>query len=470
MSRPEILAPAGNREMLGAAVFSGADAVYLGLTGFNARRTAGNFTPDELREAVAFCHARGVKVHVTLNTLVYDRELAGLADAVRAVAAAGADAVIADDLATAQLVKSIAPTLHLHGSTQMSVHTPEGAKELAALGYDRVILARELSLEEIRAVCEASPIEVEVFVHGALCMGVSGQCMMSAFLGGRSGNRGACAGPCRLPFDASPNLRPGQPGRACHLSLKDMDYIPHLRELMDAGVASVKIEGRLRTPEYAAAVVTACRAVCAGQPYDEKLVRDIFSRSGFTDGYLTNRNDGKMFGVRTEADAAATRAATPKARELFRRELQRVPVHYELSGGVEDVQIWDCDLANSLSGIEIKATPKRGGYVRGVTVRDCITPRVMLHSVPYNDDGVPAGAPPKLEHCFFERLTLTAEVLDHDRSRHDAAPIKIAGFDKPGYEVEDIVFKDITITKPSVALPLGLCRGVTLSNLACVKE
>ena len=150
MSRPEILAPAGNREMLGAAVFSGADAVYLGLTGYNARRTAGNFTPEELREAVSFCHARGVKVHVTLNTLVYDRELAGLADAVRAVAAAGADAVIADDLATAQLVKAIAPTLHLHGSTQMSVHTPEGAKELAALGYDRVILARELSLEEIR--------------------------------------------------------------------------------------------------------------------------------------------------------------------------------------------------------------------------------------------------------------------------------------------------------------------------------
>jgi putative protease len=275
MSRPEILAPAGNREMLGAAVFSGADAVYLGLTGFNARRTAGNFTPDELREAVAFCHARGVKVHVTLNTLVYDRELSGLADAVRAVAAAGADAVIADDLATAQLVKSIAPTLHLHGSTQMSVHTPEGAKELAALGYDRVILARELSLEEIRAVCEASPIEVEVFVHGALCMSVSGQCMMSAFLGGRSGNRGACAGPCRLPFDASAGLKPGQPGRACHLSLKDMDYIPHLRELMDAGVASVKIEGRLRTPEYAAAVVTACRAVCAMEPVESARLREL---------------------------------------------------------------------------------------------------------------------------------------------------------------------------------------------------
>ena len=340
MSRPlEILAPAGNREMLGAAVFSGADAVYLGLTGFNARRTAGNFTPEELREAVAFCHARGVRVHVTLNTLVYARELDGLADAVRAVAQAGADAVIADDLATAQLVKQIAPTLHLHGSTQMSVHTPAGAQELAALGYDRVILARELSLEEIRAVCAASPIECEVFIHGALCMSVSGQCMMSAFLGGRSGNRGACAGPCRLPFDASAGLAPGKPGQACHLSLKDMDHIPHLRELMDAGVASVKIEGRLRTPEYAAASVAACRAVRAGQPYDEALVRDIFSRSGFTDGYLTGRNDGKMFGVRTEADAAATRAATPKARELFRRELQRIPVRFTATCEAEGVKL-----------------------------------------------------------------------------------------------------------------------------------
>ena len=261
----EILAPAGNREMLGAAVFSGADAVYLGLTGFNARRTAGNFTPDELKEAVSFCHARGVKVHVTLNTLVYDRELPGLADAVRAVAEAGADAVISDDLAAARMVKTIAPTLHLHGSTQMSIHTPEGARELAALGYDRVILARELSLEEIRAVCAASPIEVEVFVHGALCMSVSGQCMMSAFLGGRSGNRGACAGPCRLPFDASAGLRPGQPGKACHLSLKDMDLVPHMAQLKAAGIASIKIEGRLRTPEYAAAAVTACRAARAAE-------------------------------------------------------------------------------------------------------------------------------------------------------------------------------------------------------------
>ncbi|MFR7452698.1 MAG: peptidase U32 family protein, partial [Gemmiger sp.] len=204
--RPEILAPAGNAQMLSAAVLSGADAVYLGLTGYNARRSAGNFTPEELGQAVAFCHARGVRVHVTLNTLVFGSELAGLADAVRAVARAGADAVIADDLAVAALVRQIAPGLALHGSTQMTVHTPEGVRQLAAMGYERAILARELSLEEIRAIASASPIEVEVFIHGAMCMAVSGQCMMSAFLGGRSGNRGACAGPCRLPFDAAPTV------------------------------------------------------------------------------------------------------------------------------------------------------------------------------------------------------------------------------------------------------------------------
>ena len=336
LQRPEILAPAGNADMLRAAVFAGADAVYLGLDGYNARRSAGNFDPDALREAVCFCHARGVAVHVTLNTLVYAAELGGLADAVRAVAAAGADAVIVDDLATAQLVRSIAPGLRLHGSTQMSIHTAEGAKMLAKLGYSRAILARELSLAEIEAVVKASPIECEVFVHGAMCMSMSGQCMMSAFLGGRSGNRGACAGPCRLPFDATNGLRPGQPGKACHLSLKDMDLVPHMAQLKAAGVASIKIEGRLRTPEYAAAAVMACRAARAGQPYDEALLRDIFSRSGFSDAYLVGRNDGTMFGVRTEADAAATRAATPKARELFRRELERIPVHFCISGGVED--------------------------------------------------------------------------------------------------------------------------------------
>ena len=335
MSKIEILAPVGNEEMLRAAVFSGADAVYLGFSGFNARTSANNFDADTLKDAVRFCHARGVAVHVALNTTVYGGELPALEAAIRAVAASGADAVICQDLAVATLIGRIAPQLPRHGSTQMSVHSLQGALELKELGFTRVVLARELSLPEVEHITKHCGIETECFVHGALCMCVSGQCYMSAFLGGRSGNRGSCAGPCRLPFEANA-LPEGKPGRLHHLSLKDNSVIDKLDQLQALGVASAKIEGRLRTPEYAAAAVTACRAVCEGQPYDEKLVRDIFSRSGFTDGYLTNHNDGKMFGVRTEADAAATRAATPKARELFRRELQRVPVWYTVSGGVED--------------------------------------------------------------------------------------------------------------------------------------
>ena len=335
MSKIEILAPVGSEEMLRAAVFSGADAVYLGFSGFNARTGAGNFDADSLKEAVRFCHARGVAVHVALNTTVYGTELPALEQAIRSVAASGADAVICQDLAVATLIGKIAPQLPRHGSTQMSVHSLQGALELKELGFTRVVLARELSMPEVEHITKHCGIETECFVHGALCMCVSGQCYMSAFLGGRSGNRGSCAGPCRLPFEAN-TLPEGKPGRLHHLSLKDNSVIDKLDKLQALGVASAKIEGRLRTPEYAAAAVTACRAARAGQPYDEALLRDIFSRSGFSDAYLVGRNDGTMFGVRTEADAAATRAATPKARELFRRELQRVPIQYTVSGGVED--------------------------------------------------------------------------------------------------------------------------------------
>lgn len=342
----EILAPAGDQAMLSAAVCSGADAVYLGLDGFNARRGAGNFTAETLPAAAAFCHARGVRVHAAMNTLVFAGELPALADAVRAAAAAGVDAVITDDLAAARLVKSIAPSLPLHASTQMTVYSPAGIQALAEWGFARVILARELTLDEIRActaAAKAAGIECEVFIHGALCFAVSGQCMLSAFLGGRSGNRGACAGPCRLPFDAAPGQRPGAPGRACHLSLKEMDHIPHLRALAEAGVVSVKIEGRLRGPEYAAAAVAACRAARDGVPYDAALLRDVFSRSGFTDGYLTGRRDAAMFGVRTEADAAATRAALPKARELYRRESAHVPVDFAVDFAAAGVTLTAAD-------------------------------------------------------------------------------------------------------------------------------
>ena len=344
MARIEILAPVGSEEMLRAAVFSGADAVYLGFSGFNARTGAGNFDADSLKEAVRFCHARGVAVHVALNTTVYGTELSALEQAIRAVAASGADAVICQDLAVATLIGKIAPQLPRHGSTQMSVHTLQGALELKELGFTRVVLARELSLPEVEHITKHCGIETECFIHGALCMSVSGQCYMSAFLGGRSGNRGSCAGPCRLPFEANA-LPEGKPGRLHHLSLKDNSAIDKLDKLQALGVASAKIEGRLRTPEYVAAAVSACLAGREGRAYDRDLLKNAFSRSGFTSGYLDGKIDGTMFGVRSEADAELTKKTLPMLRELYRRERSRVPVQMklEIEEGGEKLTVTDAD-------------------------------------------------------------------------------------------------------------------------------
>ena len=344
MSKIEILAPVGNEEMLRAAVFSGADAVYLGFSGFNARTSANNFDADTLKDAVRFCHARGVAVHVALNTTVYGGELPALEAAIRAVAASGADAVICQDLAVATLIGRIAPQLPRHGSTQMSVHSLQGALELKELGFTRVVLARELSLPEVEHITKHCGIETECFVHGALCMCVSGQCYMSAFLGGRSGNRGSCAGPCRLPFEANA-LPEGKPGRLHHLSLKDNSVIDKLDKLQALGVASAKIEGRLRTPEYVAAAVSACLAGREGRAYDRDLLKNAFSRSGFTSGYLDGKIDGTMFGVRSEADAEQTKKTLPMLRELYRRERSRVPVKMELEieEGGEKLTVMDAD-------------------------------------------------------------------------------------------------------------------------------
>ncbi len=360
MANIEILAPVGSEEMLHAAVFSGADAVYLGFSGFNARTGAGNFDADSLKEAVRFCHARGVKVHVALNTTVYGGELASLCDAIRAVAASGADAVICQDLAVATLIGKIAPQLPRHGSTQMSVHTLQGALELKELGFTRVVLARELSLPEVEQITRHCGIETECFVHGALCMCVSGQCYLSAFLGGRSGNRGSCAGPCRLPFEANA-LPEGKPGRLHHLSLKDNSVIDKLDQLQAIGVASAKIEGRLRTPEYVAAAVSACLAGREGRAYDRDLLKNAFSRSGFTSGYLDGKIDGTMFGVRSEADAELTKKPLPALRELYRRERSRVPVRMklEIEEGGEKLTVTDADGNKAFAYGDFEPQPAR---------------------------------------------------------------------------------------------------------------
>ena len=319
----EILAPAGNEQSLIAAVRSGADAVYLGTGAFNARRNADNFRDDSLMAAVNYCHGRGVKVYVTLNTLIRDEELPAFLTAAREVAQAGPDGVIVQDLAVVQALKQICPDLPLVGSTQMSVHNAAGVKALEDMGFSRVVLARELTLEEIKAIRSETGAELETFVHGALCMSVSGMCYYSAMMGERSGNRGLCAQPCRLNSSCN--------GRPYALSLKDMSFIPHVRDLDAAGVCSVKIEGRMKRPEYVAAAVTAVRAALEGKAPDMATLQAVFSRSGFTDGYLTGKRNVRMFGVRTVEDAAASKTVFGRLAELYRREFPGVPVDLRLN-------------------------------------------------------------------------------------------------------------------------------------------
>ncbi len=281
----ELLAPAGDEAALRAAVQNGADAVYLGAGAFNARRNAGNFDGDALDAAVRYCHARGVKVHVTLNTLVRQDEFAALCDAVRAVNRSGADAVIVQDFGVARAVRRIAPEIRLHASTQMAVHNRQGVAFLKQQGFDRVVLARELTFEEI-AECAGEGVEIETFAHGALCVACSGQCLMSSLVGGRSGNRGLCAQPCRLPWRLEDR-------EGYLLSTKDLCAIDGLDRLRDAGVASLKIEGRLKRAEYVAVTVAAYRraldALFGGREIDPEAeraqLRQMFNRGGFTRGY-----------------------------------------------------------------------------------------------------------------------------------------------------------------------------------------
>ena len=293
----ELLAPAGSMEALRAAVQNGADAVYLGCGTFNARQGAKNFTLQTLQEAVKYCHVRGVQVHLTLNTLVSDRELEEAMNLIRHAAAAGVDAFIVQDLGIVELCKRIAPGVAIHGSTQMTIHSLPGVLLCAAWGMSRVVLSRELSREEIRYICANSPIEIEVFGHGALCMCYSGQCYLSAAIGGRSGNRGRCAQPCRLAYGF------GRSEQRYPLSLKDNCLVHYLKDLEEMGVASLKLEGRMKKPEYVATVTGVYRKAMDEGNVTRPMVQQLltaFNRQGFTDGYYTGRISPEMFGIRED--------------------------------------------------------------------------------------------------------------------------------------------------------------------------
>ena len=332
-ARLEVLAPAGSTESLIAAVRCGAAAVYLGLSDFNARRAAHNFTEDELAEAVAYCHARGVKVHLALNTLVRDDELADALRVAETACRLGVDALIVQDLGLARCIRAAAPTMPLHASTQLSCHTPAGVDFLREAGFSRVVLSREMSREEI-AACAGRGVELEVFVHGALCMSVSGQCYFSAMLGRRSGNRGACAQTCRLPFaPADKNAKPCSPDAAA-LSLKDNCLVDYIADLESLGVTSLKIEGRMKRPEYVAAASAVYSAAARGETVDPNTLdslKKVFSRTGFTDGYYTHRLGGEMFGTRRKEDVTAAAGVLSSLARLYDKENPLVAVTMDLS-------------------------------------------------------------------------------------------------------------------------------------------
>ena len=327
----ELLSPAGGLDSLIAAVQTGADAVYMGFGAFNARRSAKNFTDEEFASAVAYCHLRGVRVFLTLNTLLTDRELEQAAESLRKASDMGVDAVLVQDWGLLTLAREIVPDVPLHASTQMSLFTLGGANEAAALGLERVVLARELARDEIREICAGCPAEIEVFAHGALCMCYSGQCEMSAVVGERSGNRGACAQPCRLPYGVNGPCRGGHP-----LSLKDANLSAYLTEMEAMGVACLKLEGRMKRPEYVAVVTGIYRRLLDEKrrptAEESRQLEQAFSRSGFTDGYWLGKKGPQMFGTRPE-NAPEPKELFAKAREMYEngRENRKIPVNLRLS-------------------------------------------------------------------------------------------------------------------------------------------
>lgn len=324
----EILAPCGSYESVEAAVRQGTDAVYIGALQFSARAYAANFDEEQLEKAVRYCHLHGVKVHIAINTLVSDEEIYKALDVAKVAYRLGVDAFIVQDLGLATLLKRACPDITLHASTQMGVHTPQAACLLYDLGFERVVLAREMSKSEIEAVVKSCPVETEVFVHGALCMCMSGQCYLSAMIGGRSGNRGRCAQPCRLPFGV-------EGGTGFDLSLKDNCVIGELSQLAQMGVTSAKIEGRMKRPEYVAAAAAACRhsADSGVADVDEiNRLKAVFSRSGFTDGYYYGKLGPDMFGTRSKDDViSATEKVLAEIRSEYKDEVQSNSVNFTLT-------------------------------------------------------------------------------------------------------------------------------------------
>ena len=365
---PELLAPAGNMECLVAAVKAGADAVYFGAGAFNARARAANFDGDSLREAVRYCHAYGRKAYVTLNTAVKEREMKDALALASDIYASGADAVICADVGLISEIRKQLPELEVHVSTQAGVRSTNGAKYFASLGATRVVLARELTANEMKSVSSKCGIETEVFVHGALCVSVSGRCLFSSLVGGRSGNRGECAQPCRLPYNKGKYL----------LSLKDMSLANHIRELCETGTSSLKIEGRMKSPDYVYGVVSIYRRLLdeyrSATAEEHSLLERIFSRNGFTSAYFTGRISPEMKGMRPEGEKGVelTQPKEPKRIpvKLFMRIKKDMPLYvsYETKDGRSSYAV---------GGVPVEAA------TRPMTPDDYLRPLSALGNTPF---------------------------------------------------------------------------------------
>lgn len=447
----EILAPAGSPECLEPAVRCGADAVYLGASRFSARSSAANFDRAALADAVQYCHARGVRVYLALNTLLHDDELPDALALAEYACTLPVDELIVQDLGLIRLLRACAPKLKLSASTQMSIHSPAGAALCASLGMGRVVLSRELSGCEIRAIADAADVELEAFVHGALCMSVSGQCYFSAMLGGRSGNRGRCAQPCRLPFAA--------PGGTGHdLSLKDLSLIDQLDAMADAGVCSAKIEGRMKRPEYVAAAVTACRCARDGEPEPEGLhgaLRSVFSRSGFTSGYFDGARGRAMFGIRQKEDVeAASPAVLGQLHTLYRAERPRIAVTMQFTAHAGAPCV--LSICDGPRAVFVTADPPQPARTRPLTSADAARSLGKLGGTPFFveneaddiacsiDDGVmlPASALNALRRAAVDALLRARAAhtpVDFDAS---AAPERLPERPRPAQAALRLHFGD----------------------------
>ena len=424
----ELLAPAGSMEALRAAVCNGADAVYLGADTFNARMNARNFSAADLQEAVVYCHVRGVKVHLTLNTLVLDREMPRAAELIRLAASCGVDAFIVQDLGMVSLCRQLAPDVPINASTQMSIHSLEGVLEAAALGCSRVVLARELPAEEIAHICKRSPVEIEVFVHGALCMCYSGQCYLSSVIGRRSGNRGQCAQPCRLPYGYGRFESTRYP-----LSLKDNCLAGELDELRRMGVASIKIEGRMKRPEYVAIVTRAYRTVLNGgklMPSDLQELETAFSRQGFTDGYFRGQTGSDMFGRRQEGEDTADLFASARA-TYEQGEPQRIGVRfYAMIRRGEPAQLAVEDPDGNLCRTR-GPVPEQAVY-RSLTPQDLEQQLKKTGGTPYLCTAVRSSLDPDLMLPASAINAMRRDVIaELTAKRGRAAPARLNAYDEP---------------------------------------